>query len=95
MFKKVTQKVAKQMDPKGDLVPVHSISDQDHFRLLCLVRRKRKARFRPFPSYRRTEFRLHDVLLPVEEKDSVGKAHIYHPAPPCFLSVPNWELISL
>ncbi|XP_048783043.1 gasdermin-A isoform X1 [Lagopus muta] len=71
MFKKVTQKVAKQMDPKGDLVPVHSISDQDHFRLLCLVRRKRKARFRPFPSYRRTEFQLHDVLLPAEEKDSV------------------------
>ncbi|XP_042692834.1 gasdermin-A [Centrocercus urophasianus] len=71
MFKKVTQKVAKQMDPKGDLVPVHSISDQDRFRLLCLVRRKRKARFRPFPSYRRTEFQLHDVLLPAEEKDSV------------------------
>uniref|UniRef100_A0A669Q0U2 Gasdermin pore forming domain-containing protein n=1 Tax=Phasianus colchicus TaxID=9054 RepID=A0A669Q0U2_PHACC len=71
MFKKVTQKVAKQMDPKGELVPVHSISDQDHFRLLCLVRRKRKARFHPFPSYRRTEFRLHDVLLPGEEKDSV------------------------
>uniref|UniRef100_A0A8C9ESG7 Uncharacterized protein n=1 Tax=Pavo cristatus TaxID=9049 RepID=A0A8C9ESG7_PAVCR len=71
MFKKVTQKVAKQMDPKGELVPVHSISDQDHFRLLCLVRRKRKARFRPLPSYRRTEYRLHDVLLPAEEKDSV------------------------
>uniref|UniRef100_A0A8C3L8K8 Uncharacterized protein n=1 Tax=Chrysolophus pictus TaxID=9089 RepID=A0A8C3L8K8_CHRPC len=71
MFKKVTQTVAKQMDPKGDLVPVHSISDQDHFRLLCLVRRKRKARFRPFPSYRRTEFRLHDVLLPGEGEDSV------------------------
>ncbi|POI32209.1 hypothetical protein CIB84_004043 [Bambusicola thoracicus] len=71
MFKKVTQKVAKQMDPKGELVPVHSISDQDHFRLLCLVRRKRKAMFHPSPSYRRTEYRLHDVLLPAEEKDSV------------------------
>eukprot|EP00076_Gallus_gallus_P030461 XP_015155000.1 gasdermin-A isoform X3 [Gallus gallus] len=71
MFKKVTQKVAKQMDPKGELVPVHSISDQDHFRLLCLVRRKRTARFQPSPSYRRTEYSLHDVLLPAEERDSV------------------------
>ncbi|XP_021233895.1 gasdermin-A [Numida meleagris] len=70
MFKKVTQKIAKQMDPKGDLVPVHSISDQDHFRLLCLVRRKRKARFHPFPCYRRTEYRLQDVLLPGKDKDS-------------------------
>ncbi|XP_015741468.1 gasdermin-A isoform X2 [Coturnix japonica] len=69
MFKKITQKVAKQMDPTGDLVPVHSISDQDHFRLLCLVRRKRKTRFHPFPSYRRTEYRFHDVLLPGQEEN--------------------------
>ncbi|NXK50913.1 GSDMA protein, partial [Chauna torquata] len=70
MFKKVTQNIAKQMDPKGDLVPVHSIFDQDHFKPLCLVRRKRKALFRPFPCYKRTEYRLHDVLLPGKDNES-------------------------
>ncbi|XP_065609857.1 gasdermin-A [Cyrtonyx montezumae] len=71
MFRKVTRKIAKQMDPKGDLVPVHSISDQHHFRLLCLVRRKRKTRFHPFPCYRRTEYTLQDVLLPGKDTDSL------------------------
>lgn len=70
MFKKVTQNVAKQMDPKGELVPVESIVDQDHFRIHCLVRRKRKTAFRPFPSYKRTEYKLHDVLLPGKDGKS-------------------------
>ncbi|OXB63664.1 hypothetical protein ASZ78_008979, partial [Callipepla squamata] len=71
MFRKVTRKIAKQMDPKGDLVPVHSISDQHHFRLLCLVRRRRKTRFHPFPCYRQTEYTLQDVLLPGKGTDSL------------------------
>ncbi|XP_035427956.1 gasdermin-A isoform X1 [Cygnus atratus] len=70
MFKKVTQYVAKQMDPNGELVPVESIVDQDHFRTLCLVRRKRKTAFRQFPSYKRTEYKLHDVLLPGKDDKS-------------------------
>uniref|UniRef100_A0A8C8B7R6 Uncharacterized protein n=1 Tax=Otus sunia TaxID=257818 RepID=A0A8C8B7R6_9STRI len=66
MFKKVTQSLVNQIDPKGDLVPVHSILDHEHFRLLCLVRRKKKAVFRPSPRYKRTCYRLDDVLLPRE-----------------------------
>uniref|UniRef100_A0A8B9CJ52 Gasdermin pore forming domain-containing protein n=1 Tax=Anser brachyrhynchus TaxID=132585 RepID=A0A8B9CJ52_9AVES len=73
MFKKVTQNVAKQMDPKGELVPVESIVDQDHFRIHCLVRRKRKTAFRPFPSYKRTEYKLHDVLLPGKDESLLGR----------------------
>ncbi|KAM6312266.1 gasdermin-A [Podargus strigoides] len=64
MFKRIAQSVVNQMDARGDLVPVHSISDQEHFRPLCLVRRKRKAIFHPSPRYKRTWYRLDDVLLP-------------------------------
>ncbi|XP_028939982.1 gasdermin-A3-like [Antrostomus carolinensis] len=70
MFKKVTQSIVNQMDPKGDLLPVHSILDHEHFRPLCLVRRKRKAVFQPSPSYRQTWYRLEDVLLPREDAHS-------------------------
>lgn len=78
MFKKVTQNVAKQMDPSGNLVPVESIVDQDHFRTLCLVTGKGKTSFRQFLSYKRTEYKLHDVLLPGKDDESDGKVHIYH-----------------
>ncbi|XP_075631341.1 gasdermin-A isoform X2 [Balearica regulorum gibbericeps] len=70
MFKKVTKSIVKQMDPKGDLVPVHSILDHEHFRPLCLVKRKRKAMFQPSPCYKRTGYRLNDVLLPGEDNKS-------------------------
>jgi len=75
MFKKVTQSIVNQMDPKGDLVPVHSILDHEHFKPLCLLKRKRKAMFHPSPCYKRTCYRLDDVLLPGDK--STGKAHIY------------------
>lgn len=70
MFKKVTQSVVNQMDPTGDLVPVHSILDHEHFRPLCLVRRRRKAIFHASPRYRQTWYTLDDVLLPGEDNRS-------------------------
>ncbi|KAM6107919.1 gasdermin-A [Pterocles gutturalis] len=70
MFKKVTQSIVNQMDPQGGLVPVHSILDHEHFRPLCLVRRKRKAIFHPSPCYRQTWYRLEDVLLPGGDANS-------------------------
>ncbi|KAM6238717.1 gasdermin-A [Porphyrio hochstetteri] len=70
MFKKVTKSIAKQMDPRGELVPVHSILDHEHFRPLCLVKRKRKTIFRPSPYYERTGYSLWDVLLPGEDDKS-------------------------
>lgn len=78
MFKRVTQSVANQMDPGGDLVPVHSILDHEHFRPLCLVRKKRKAIFQPCCRYKQTGFRLEDVLLPGGDHKSTGKALICH-----------------
>ncbi|XP_009463179.1 PREDICTED: gasdermin-A [Nipponia nippon] len=70
MFKKVTQSIANQMDPTGDLVPVHSILDHEHFRPFCLVKRKRKTLFHPSPYYKRTWYRLHDMLLPGKDTKS-------------------------
>ncbi|KAM4645527.1 gasdermin-A-like [Amazona ochrocephala] len=70
MFKKVTQSIAKQMDPDGELVPVRSMLDHEHFRLLCLVRRKRKTIFHPSPCYKQTWYTLEDVLLPGQDGKS-------------------------
>ncbi|XP_071584929.1 gasdermin-A [Heliangelus exortis] len=72
MFKKVTQAVVNQLDPRGDLVPVHSILDHEHFRTFCLVRRKRKSVFRPSPGYTQAWYRLEDVLLPGGDEKSPG-----------------------
>ncbi|KAM6042895.1 gasdermin-A-like [Theristicus caerulescens] len=72
MFKKVTKSIANQMDPSGDLVPVSSILDHEHFRPLCLVekKRKRKTLFHPSPYYKRTWYRLDDMLLPGKDNKS-------------------------
>ncbi|XP_010015771.1 PREDICTED: gasdermin-A, partial [Nestor notabilis] len=70
MFKKVTRFIVNEMDPDGDLVPVRSILDHEHFRPLCLVRRKRKAIFCPSPCYKQTWYKLDDVLLPGQDGKS-------------------------
>ncbi|XP_059686429.1 gasdermin-A [Gavia stellata] len=70
MFKKVTQSIVNQMDPKGDLVPVHSILDHEHFRPLCLVKKKKPTGCRSSPRYKQTWYSLEDVLLPGEDAKS-------------------------
>ncbi|XP_009568865.2 gasdermin-A [Cuculus canorus] len=72
MFKKVTQSIVNQMDPSGDLVPVQSILDHEHFRPLCLVRRKNKAIFHPSPCYKQTWYKLDDVLLHGDNRSTVS-----------------------
>uniref|UniRef100_A0A8C6JFM8 Uncharacterized protein n=1 Tax=Melopsittacus undulatus TaxID=13146 RepID=A0A8C6JFM8_MELUD len=68
MFKKVTESIVKQMDPDGDLVPVRSMLDHEHFRPLCLVRRKKQTTFQRYPRYKQTWYRLEDVLLPGQDE---------------------------
>lgn len=75
MFKKLTESIVHQLDPKGNLVPVPSFSDHEYFRPLCLVKRKRKSIFHLFPRYELTHYRLDNMLLP---REGIGKAHIYH-----------------
>ncbi|XP_061231228.1 gasdermin-A [Neopsephotus bourkii] len=70
MFKKVAQSIVKQMDPDGDLVPVRSLLDHEHFRPLCLVRRKKQTVFQRSPRYKQTWYRLEDVLLPGQDGKS-------------------------
>ncbi|KAM7029687.1 gasdermin-A3-like [Acridotheres tristis] len=72
MFKKLTKFIVNQMDPYKELVPVESIADNEHFRPLCLLKKKRKSKtiFHPAPYYQQTGFTLHDVLLPGEDGKS-------------------------
>ncbi|NXH64853.1 GSDMA protein, partial [Rhabdornis inornatus] len=77
MFKKLTKFIANQMDPYKELVPVESIADNEHFRPLCLLKKKRKSKtiFHPAPYYQRTGFKLDDVLLPREDNKSTESLH--------------------
>ncbi|XP_032934691.1 gasdermin-A3-like [Catharus ustulatus] len=72
MFKKLTKFIVNQMDPCEELVPVESIADNEHFRPLYLLKKKRKPQtiFHRAPYYQRTGFTLHDVLLPGEDGES-------------------------
>ncbi|XP_075379311.1 gasdermin-A [Mycteria americana] len=70
MFKKVTKSIVNQMDPSGNLIPVQSIIDHEHFRPLCLVRQDKKTMFQNHPPYKQTGYSLEDVLLPGEDSKS-------------------------
>ncbi|XP_056368282.1 gasdermin-A3-like [Oenanthe melanoleuca] len=73
MFKKFTKVIAKEMDPRKDLVPVESIADNEHFRPLYLLKKKRKSKtiFHPYPYYQPTGLKLDDVLLPGQDDKSI------------------------
>uniref|UniRef100_A0A8C3UP15 Gasdermin-A n=1 Tax=Catharus ustulatus TaxID=91951 RepID=A0A8C3UP15_CATUS len=77
MFKKLTKFIAKQIDPNKKFVPVESIADNEHFRPLCLLTKKRKpeTRFHRDPYYQQTGFTLQDVLLPGEDGESTECRH--------------------
>nr|XP_056719874.1 gasdermin-A [Euleptes europaea] len=66
MFHKATKSLAKQLDPEGDLIPVRCLVDHNHFRALCLVQRKSKSPWWQKHRYHKTDYKLHDVLLPGE-----------------------------
>ncbi|OWK54806.1 Gasdermin-A3 [Lonchura striata] len=69
MFKKLTKFIINEMDPYKKFDPVESIADNEHFRPLCLLRKKRKSKriFHPTPYYEQTGFTLDDVLLPGQD----------------------------
>ncbi|XP_032644818.1 gasdermin-A [Chelonoidis abingdonii] len=67
MFRKATKDLAKQLAPDGDLLPVSSLIDQDHFRPLYLVRRKPKRYWMIHHRYYKTGVRLSDILVPGQD----------------------------
>uniref|UniRef100_A0A8C3NUW6 Gasdermin-A n=1 Tax=Cyanoderma ruficeps TaxID=181631 RepID=A0A8C3NUW6_9PASS len=79
MFKKLTKFIVKEMDPREEWVPVETIADNEHFRPLCLLTKKRKPKriFHPAPYYQRTGFTLDDVLLPGEDGKQIESIHQY------------------
>nr|XP_026655008.1 gasdermin-A [Zonotrichia albicollis] len=77
MFKKLTKFIVNQMDPCKEWVPVESIADNEHFRPLYLLKKKKKSNhiFHRTPYYQRTGFTLDDVLLPGEDGTSIESLH--------------------
>nr|XP_060637039.1 gasdermin-A [Anolis sagrei ordinatus] len=61
-FYKTTKSLAKELNSEGDLIPVCSIVDNDHYRPLCLLYRKAKSSWWKANSFRKTEYKLTDVL---------------------------------
>ncbi|XP_066061134.1 gasdermin-A3-like isoform X2 [Chamaea fasciata] len=77
MFKKITKFILNQMDPFKELNPVESIAHHEHYRPLCLLKKKRKSKriFHPDPYYQQTGFTLDDVLLPGEDGKHIESIH--------------------
>ncbi|XP_063259864.1 gasdermin-A3-like [Prinia subflava] len=73
MFKKLTKFIRNQMDPYKDFIPVESIADNEHFKPLCLLTKKRKSKhiFHPAPYYQHTGLTLDHVLLPGGDGKSI------------------------
>ncbi|XP_009883759.1 PREDICTED: gasdermin-A [Charadrius vociferus] len=69
MFQRVTQSIVNQVD-SGDLVPVRSILDNQHFRPLCLVTEQRRFVFFGSRRYMQTFYRFDEVLLPAGDDKS-------------------------
>ncbi|XP_007940243.1 gasdermin-A [Orycteropus afer afer] len=64
MFENVTRALARQLNPRGDLVPLDSLIDFKRFHPFCLVLRKRKSTLFWGARYVRTDYTLLDVLEP-------------------------------
>ncbi|XP_053870022.1 gasdermin-A-like isoform X1 [Malaclemys terrapin pileata] len=68
MFHKATKDLVKQVAPDGDLLPVSSLIDQDHFRPLYLVRKKPKKVFwMTRHCYYKTGVQLSAILVPGQD----------------------------
>ncbi|KAM9209853.1 gasdermin-A isoform 2-T2 [Dugong dugon] len=64
MFENVTRALARQLNPRGDLIPLDSLIDFKRFYPLCLVLRKRKRTLFWGARYVHTDYTLLDVLEP-------------------------------
>uniref|UniRef100_A0A674IVD1 Gasdermin pore forming domain-containing protein n=1 Tax=Terrapene triunguis TaxID=2587831 RepID=A0A674IVD1_9SAUR len=87
MFHKATKDLAKQVAPDGDLFPVSSLIDQDHFRPLYLVRNKPKKGFwMTRHRYYKTGVQLSDILVPGQDSRNLGNASL-----PTLFTRPVWQ----
>ncbi|KAM6163596.1 gasdermin-A [Rhynchocyon petersi] len=64
IFENVTRALARQLNPRGDLVPLDSLIDFKRFHPFCLVLRKRKSTLFWGARYVQTDYTLLDVLEP-------------------------------
>ncbi|XP_060059542.1 gasdermin-A isoform X3 [Erinaceus europaeus] len=64
LFENVTRALTKQLNPRGDLTPLDSLIDFQHFHPFCLVLRKRKSTLFWGARYIRTDYNLLDMLEP-------------------------------
>ncbi|XP_075415445.1 gasdermin-A [Tenrec ecaudatus] len=74
MFENVTRALARQLNPRGDLVPLDSLIDFKRFHPFCLVLRKRRSTLFWGARYVHTDYSLLDLLeagsCPEEPTDS-------------------------
>ncbi|XP_064126390.1 gasdermin-A [Loxodonta africana] len=64
VFENVTRALARQLNPRGDLIPLDSLIDFKRFHPFCLVLRKRKGTLFWGARYVHTDYTLLDVLEP-------------------------------
>ncbi|XP_072927496.1 gasdermin-A3-like [Hemitrygon akajei] len=63
MFREITKKIVKEMEPEGiTLIPIESAYDSDRYKPLRLLIKKEKSIFSSRDKYRLTPFTLTDIL---------------------------------
>ncbi|XP_070586690.1 gasdermin-A2-like [Erythrolamprus reginae] len=70
-FYDATKYLAKMIDSQGDWVPVPSLIDNDHFRPLCLLQKKRKTSWWQSCPFHKTGYQFDHVLLSGNDSSSL------------------------
>ncbi|XP_070585847.1 gasdermin-A2-like [Erythrolamprus reginae] len=70
-FFNATKSLAKMLDSQGDWVPVPSLIDNDHFRPLCLLQKKRKTSWWQSCPFHKTGYQFDHVLLSGNDSSSL------------------------
>ncbi|XP_053752198.1 gasdermin-D [Panthera pardus] len=77
-FERVVKSVVRELDPKGDLIPVDSLRSSTSFRPYCLLGRKLSSSWFWKPRYKCLNLSIKDILEPDAPEPAVERVASFH-----------------
>ncbi|XP_044905765.1 gasdermin-D [Felis catus] len=77
-FERVVKSVVRELDPKGDLIPVDSLRSSISFRPYCLLGRKLSSSWFWKPRYKCLNLSIRDILEPDAPEPAVERVASFH-----------------